>query len=56
MQELIGKKVTIHSECGGAERQDVGVLEAFDGTVLKLDTEKGALYFIIHRIRLIKVF
>ena len=57
MQELIGKKVTVHSESAGTERQDVGILEAFDGTILKLKTERGSiLYFVIHWVRLVKPF
>lgn len=56
MQELIGKKVTVISEAGSGERQDVGIIDAFDGTVLKLTTERGVLYFIIHQIRMIKPF
>ncbi len=56
MQELIGKKVTVVSEAGAGERQDVGILEAFDGTILKLATDRGVLYFVIHRVRMIKPF
>jgi hypothetical protein len=57
MQELVGQKVTIHSESAGAERQDVGILEAFDGTILKLKTERGTLmFFSIYWVRLVKPF
>jgi hypothetical protein len=56
MQDLIGKKVTVHSTMPTGEKQDVGVVESFDGTILKLKTEKGDLYFTIHFIRLIKLF
>ena len=57
MQELVGQKVTIHSESAGTERQDVGFLEAFDGTILKLKTERGTLmYFSIYWVRLVKPF
>ena len=56
MQELIGKKVTITSDAAATERQDVGILESFDGTIVKLKTDKGPLYFVIHRVRLIKPF
>ena len=49
--------MTIHSESAGTERQDVGFLEAFDGTILKLKTERGTLmYFSIYWVRLVKPF
>lgn len=56
MQELIGKKVTVVSEAGVGERQDVGILESFDGTVIKLATERGVLFIVIHQVRMIKPF
>jgi hypothetical protein len=57
MQELIGKKVTIHSQIiGGMEKQDVGVLESFDGLVLRLRKDNEVLYFVIHAVRMIKPF
>jgi hypothetical protein len=56
MQDLIGKKVTVHSHLGGMEKQDVGILEAFDGTVLRLKKETEILYFVIYSVRLIKPF
>lgn len=56
MQELIGKKVTIHSEASGSEKQDVGILEAFDGTTLKLRKETETIYLVVYCVRMVKPF
>lgn len=57
MQDLIGKKVTVCSTRGDQEQQDVGTLEAFDGTILKLrKSEKEVMYFSIYMVRLVKPF
>lgn len=57
LQELVGKKVTVFSLQAEAERQDVGVLEAFDEQVLKLRKgESEVLYLFFIRIRQIKPF
>jgi len=57
LQDLIGKKVSVYSNQPGAERQDVGVLEAADDHWLRIrksDTE--VLYFSVVLVRLIKPF
>jgi len=57
LQDLIGKKVSVYSNQPGAERQDVGVLEAADSQWLRIrksDTE--VLYFSVVLVRLIKPF
>lgn len=57
LQELIGKKVSVYSNQPGAERQDVGILEAVDGIWIKLKkSENETFYFSAHQIRLIKTF
>ena len=56
MQELIGKKVTVSSLVGPVEKYDIGVIESFDGTILKLKKETETVYFVIHSVRMIKPF
>lgn len=57
LDEMIGRKVTVFSVQGGTERQDVGVLEAVDGTWIKVKKgEAETLYFHAHHIRVIKPF
>jgi|GEM_PF-2665597 len=57
MQDLIGKKVTVHTTIGTLDHQDVGVVEAVDSTVLKLKkTGDEIYYFVIQNIRVIKIF
>jgi hypothetical protein len=57
LQELIGKKVSVYSNQPGAERQDVGILEAVEGNWIKVkksDTE--SVYFSVFLVRMIKPF
>ena len=57
IQELIGKKVSVYSNQPGAERQDVGILEAVDGGWVKVrKSETETVYFNVALIRLIKPF
>ncbi|HWD38844.1 MAG TPA: hypothetical protein VG944_08355 [Fimbriimonas sp.] len=57
MNELIGKKVVIHSAGSSGERQDIGTLESVDGTWLKLlKNTNETLYFTVYSIRMVKVF
>ncbi len=57
INELVGQKVTIYSEQGEAERQDIGLLETSDAVWLRLrKADNEVLYFCIHRIRMIKAF
>lgn len=57
VEEFIGKKVSVYSNQPGAERQDVGILEAVDATWLKIrKTETEVLFFSVHQVRLVKLF
>ena len=57
IQQLVGKKVTIYTAQGEAERQDIGMLEAAEGEWLKMHKENGdVLYFNLARIRVVKPF
>lgn len=57
IQEMVGKKVSIYTVQGATEKQDVGVLEAFDGTWVKVKkAETETLFFSVYQIRLIKNF
>ena len=57
INDLVGRKITVHSIQGETERQDVGMLEATDGMWLKLrKSETEVLIFTINHIRLIKPF
>jgi len=57
LAELIGKKVTVHSIQGDAERQDVGTLEAVQGNWLRLrKSGNEVLFFGVVHIRLVKPF
>jgi len=57
LTELIGKKVTVFSEQGDAERQDVVTLESTDGTWIKArKSETELMYFNFHKVRMIKPF
>ncbi len=58
LRELVGRKVTVFSLLGGgAERQDVGMLEAIDPGWLRLrKAETELMYFSVHQVRLIKPF
>lgn len=57
INDLVGRKITIFSNQGDAERQDVGTLEATDGSWLKLrKSENEVLIFSTYHIRLVKPF
>lgn len=57
LQELMGKKISVYSNQPGAERQDVGILEAVDGDWIKIKkSETESAYFCIHLVRMIKPF
>ena len=57
IDQLVGKKVTVFSLQGEAERQDVGVLEATDGTWIKVRKAEGeVMLFCVYHLRLIKPF
>jgi ferredoxin-fold anticodon binding domain-containing protein len=57
INDLVGKKITVHSIQGETERQDVGTLEATDGTWMRLrKSETEVLIFTIYHIRLVKPF
>ena len=57
LQEQMGKKVSVYSNQPGSERQDVGILEAYDDTWLKVrKSETEIIYFCVHQIRQIKPF
>jgi hypothetical protein len=54
---LIGKKVTIYSNMGGTEKQDVGVLEAVESEWIRLRKADGeTLFFTVYSLRQIKPF
>jgi ferredoxin-fold anticodon binding domain-containing protein len=55
LQELVGKKVSVHS--AHAAVADIGVLESFDQQWVRLrKSDTDILYFGIAQIRLIKPF
>lgn len=57
LEELVGKKVSVYSIQATGERQDVGVLEAFDTHYLKIRKgESEVLFFSVYQIRLVKLF
>lgn len=57
LQELIGRKVSVYSNQPGAERQDVGFLEAVDETWVKIrKSEHEVIFFCTHLVRLVKPF
>jgi hypothetical protein len=57
LNELVGRKVTVHSLQGDTERQDIGVLEATDGMWLRVrKADNEVLYFCSYHLRLIKPF
>ena len=57
MQELIGKKVTVHVNVGNSDSQHIGIIEAFEENILKLRKgESEYLYFSIFNISMIKLF
>lgn len=55
LQELIGHKVVVYSVGASLDTHDLGVVESFDGTFVKLRTDRDVLYFPVYSIRAIKV-
>ena len=54
---LTGKKVTVYSRLGDAEKQDVGVLEEADQNWLILKKADGDVwYFTLYNVRAVKPF
>ena len=51
---LIGQQVQVYSVRGETEVSDIGVLEAYDANWLCVRKSGEALYFSVHRVRLIK--
>lgn len=57
MNNLVGKKVVVFSTSSGAERQDIGVLQAIDGIWLCIKkSEAETMYFCVYNVRLVKAF
>lgn len=57
ISELIGKKVTLLTEMGAVERQEIGTLEAANGHWVKvLKDNDEAVYYGVYLIRSIKQF
>lgn len=56
LNELVGKKITVYSK-GDTERQDVGVLVAFDSQFIKLKkTDSETVFFNLALVRAVKPF
>jgi hypothetical protein len=54
---LIGKKVTVYSNLGDAEKQDVGILEAGETDWIRLRKADGeTMFFTTFNVRMIKPF
>jgi len=54
---LIGRKVTVYSNAGGTEKQDVGVLEAVEMGWIRLKKSDGdTLFFTETSVRMLKPF
>jgi hypothetical protein len=54
---LIGKKVTVYSNLGDVEKQDVGILEAGESDWIRLKKADGeTMFFTIYNVRMIKPF
>jgi len=57
LNELMGKKVYVHSNAGGTEKAEIGVLEAFDGTFLRVRKgEAEVVFYNLQLVRLVKQF
>ncbi len=54
LRSLVGRQVQVFSVRGETEVSDIGVLEAYDSNWLCIRKSGEALYFSIHRVRLIK--
>ncbi len=54
LRALVGRQVQVFSVRGETEVSDSGVLEAYDNNWLCIRKGGEALYFSIHRVRLIK--
>ena len=54
---LIGKKVTVYSNLGDTEKQDVGILEAGEADWIRLKKADGeTMFFTTFNVRMIKPF
>ncbi len=54
---MIGKKVTVYSRLGDAEKQDVGILELVEGDWIRLRKAEGeTMFFTVVNVRMIKPF
>ena len=54
LRALVGRQVQVFSVRGETEVSDAGILEAYDNNWVCIRKAGEALYFSIHRIRLIK--
>ena len=54
LRGLVGRQLQVFSVRGETEVSDAGVLEAYDNNWLCIRRAGEALYFSIHRVRLIK--
>lgn len=54
---LIGKKVTVYSNLGDTEKQDVGIIEAAETDWVRLRKADGeTMFFSVFNIRMLKPF
>ncbi len=52
-----GKKVTVYSQMGSAEKQDVGILESIEDGWLRLRKSDGeTMFFVLYNVRMVKPF
>lgn len=57
LKDQLGKKISVYSNSPGMERQDVGILEDYNETWIKVrKSESEIIYFSVHQIRMIKPF
>lgn len=57
LADLIGKKVTLYTEMGSVERQEIGILTEAKGHWVKVTKENDEhIYFSVYLIRSIKQF
>lgn len=54
---LIGRKVTVYSNLGDTEKQDVGIVEAAETDWIRIRKADGeTLFFTVFNVRMIKPF
>jgi len=57
LKDQLGKKISVYSNSPGMERQDVGILEDYNETWIKVrKSESEIIYFSVHQVRMIKPF